>query len=345
MSKPAAADFELKEVDKVDDIEIAEAPFGGRNRPSLLKKVANFWKNQPFVRHSVIVGTILLICFAAAIGSFISTANDSSSYSSQVDFESFYNKAGDASSAGVIMYGFVSTVDPLTNKITVGFIPQAKDMNDTSTYQILINGVKQTPLYNTTSVDASYLYTFTFNFNPNFDDVRGQSLAYPFDRYNVNASFTCMNGNELCDIAAVVFGGVQGWRFQTDLGDTSLLQNFPMFSFQRTTTVKAYCVILWLVMWAVTILLVNMAMLSLFGNINWPPPLIGLPGIILFAFPNMRNSLPNAPPVGTLMDVVGFYFQMVLMSMAFVIFLYVSAFKSKNPRLERESVFQQMKNK
>lgn len=74
------------------------------------------------------------------------------------------------------------------------------------------------------------------------------------------------------------------------------------------------------------------------------PSMIGFIIGILFALPQIRNSQPGAPPIGTTADVVGFFWNMLMISVAAVLLIsnYISKTKAAIAKPAKQPVKQEV---
>ncbi|KAJ3185802.1 hypothetical protein HDU85_001170 [Gaertneriomyces sp. JEL0708] len=92
-------------------------------------------------------------------------------------------------------------------------------------------------------------------------------------------------------------------------------------SIKRATTTKLFVVVLTIFMWVLSLLAFILAVNVWWTNRQVEPPTIAVTVSMMFALPSIRNSQPHAPPIGSTLDVVGFFWNMVLVALAAALLL------------------------
>jgi len=159
-------------------------------------------------------------------------------------------------------------------------------------------------------------------------DATGIPNNYPFDTYTTAIITTALILPSTDDLAQTVYtvGAVQGFVYKTqfqgliDDGSTVTVT----FNIERSTTTRLFAVILFLLMWFISLSVFIAAMSVWFRGKKTELPLVAISTALLFALPNIRNSQPGVPsPVGTTEDMVGFFWNILLVSVS-AIFLLVN---------------------
>jgi len=157
-------------------------------------------------------------------------------------------------------------------------------------------------------------------------DATGIPNNYPFDTYTAiiftTASILSTNGGLPQTVFTV--GAVQGFVYKTqfqgyaDDGSTVAVT----FNIQRSTTTQLFAAILFLLMWFISLTVFIAAMSVWFRGKKTELPLVTISTALLFALPNIRNSQPGVPsPVGTTEDMVGFFWNILLVSVSAIFLL------------------------
>jgi len=99
----------------------------------------------------------------------------------------------------------------------------------------------------------------------------------------------------------------------------------PMYTFtadiHRAASTKVFSLLVISIMWFVTIAVVLITFQVVVRGREVTAPLIGSFVALLFALPAVRNVQPNVPPIGTLGDIVGLFFNMLIVSACAVILM------------------------
>jgi len=132
----------------------------------------------------------------------------------------------------------------------------------------------------------------------------------------------------------------QGARTSTD----TLPDINDVIAISRSGLVKTYVLVIVITMWAITLVFVLATILSIVFGYRQRVELLAIPVTVLFAFPQLRSSMPGAPLGGTIVDYIGVLPCLALTSfcaaltLAFVVFV--------DPEENREHVIsRQARNK
>jgi hypothetical protein len=94
-----------------------------------------------------------------------------------------------------------------------------------------------------------------------------------------------------------------------------------MINMKRTGAQQFFSLFIVLLMWAMSLGIFLMSLGHLWYNRKVEAPTIGVVTSMLFALPAVRNMQPGAPPIGCTTDVVGFFWNMGLISAAGTFYL------------------------
>jgi hypothetical protein len=151
----------------------------------------------------------------------------------------------------------------------------------------------------------------------------GDESQYPFDSYVADFALTADVMERQSDgsftVAASVpvgisgFGGIPGWDiamdFPTALGTESARGELDL---NRAFSTQIFAI---LILVAVTVLSITAMVLAfLVGTRRLPIEGVLLPWMasLMFALPILRNSMPNAPPIGIALDVYVFFWVLLI---------------------------------
>ncbi|MFJ7153960.1 DUF4436 family protein [Streptomyces sp. NPDC101118] len=135
----------------------------------------------------------------------------------------------------------------------------------------------------------------------------GTVTDYPFDRYGVQAAFSAKDGARSVPVG-LVFGDADAFFLVrptsgfTDSG-TTLME-------ARVTRTRSTFILAWFMiaaMWALALAVLAGAEVLYRGRQGLVWPSLGWMAATLFALVGMRNAAPGAPPIGSLIDYVAFF--------------------------------------
>lgn len=149
----------------------------------------------------------------------------------------------------------------------------------------------------------------------------GATDNYPFDQpesfFQLSASQIAGNDTVAVPFGLIIFGNFAGFNIETsiapdEVGEDAYIVGGSVLA-QRSNQTITFSVLLTVLMWVIALSIVALTLSFLFipGSGADLPPLPAFVGL-LFALPSVRNTQPNSPPIGALMDVVGFFWSMAL---------------------------------
>jgi len=169
----------------------------------------------------------------------------------------------------------------------------------------------------------------------------GNPNNYPFDSYSafidIETSILPFNGNltnnGLLPLTVFTLGALQGFTYTPQFqGNDDGSQLFITFTIQRSTTTRVFAVIVFLLMWCLSLSIFVAAMSVWFRGKNTELPLVAISTALFFALPNIRNSQPGVPsPVGTTEDMVGFFWNILLVAISAISLLIKWILQNKRP--------------
>jgi len=155
--------------------------------------------------------------------------------------------------------------------------------------------------------------------------VDGDVNRYPFDHYSAEIPFSATQGDVLkdgnqakkIDYTIVAYGGMQNWRFQMQFEERNDLPIVMLaVDISRSPTTKGFSLFIVILMWMLSLAAVAVTFEVVVRQREASPPLLGMMVGLLFAMPAVRNTQPSVPPIGTLSDVVGLFFNMALVALS-----------------------------
>ncbi|EGN99357.1 hypothetical protein SERLA73DRAFT_73891 [Serpula lacrymans var. lacrymans S7.3] len=158
-------------------------------------------------------------------------------------------------------------------------------------------------------------------FLPYIQDKKSSTLYYPFDLFNTYVSLLAINTNDNSTIPianARGYGTVVNWVGRANFlaislpGQEDLLYSLTL-SLDRQLPVKAFVVIILITNWMMSLTVLWMTIIVLFRQKIDSGLLLGST-TILFALPQIRASMPDAPPFGAFIDIGGYFMNVCLVS-------------------------------
>ena len=151
----------------------------------------------------------------------------------------------------------------------------------------------------------------------------GDIAQYPFDSYDgtIEVSIRGADGQE---VPSVLLGStsVHGYSVQAvDPVSEVDAGNAMTFTAQRSKANLIFGFFIMGLMWALTVLAVVMAIGEIRSGRPVDTPVISFLGVLLFAFPSIRNSMPNAPAIGVLSDFASYFWCEITLGLTLVILL------------------------
>ncbi|MFM7147303.1 MAG: DUF4436 family protein [Actinomycetales bacterium] len=160
--------------------------------------------------------------------------------------------------------------------------------------------------------------------------IDGQEANYPFDQYttfifiSANAMEKQKNGSltakQQLPVQINGEGRLYGWDTTMDLSGMSGAPAPDSISYTRAFSTQLFAIALLSMMLALAVVALVIGLLVATGRRPMEVALLGWLGSILFSLPLLRNSLPNAPPIGATIDVLLFFWVLLAVLVAAVLF-------------------------
>jgi len=131
---------------------------------------------------------------------------------------------------------------------------------------------------------------------------------------------------------AFAFSSMQSFRFNLTFREsptTSIV--YLDLSVKRPPTTKGFAIFVVIVMWLLTLGVMVATFQVVFRQREVAPPLIGVLVALLFALPAVRNTQPAAPPIGTLLDTVSLFWNMMLVALCAITLMITWVFQGPRP--------------
>jgi len=163
--------------------------------------------------------------------------------------------------------------------------------------------------------------------------TNGDLYKYPFDEYITEVPFAGYVGaskdlvkyiTNATDVpppefqyAIIARGNLHNWKFYLKWDKHDRLQgiNILKIRIKRSRTVRFFSIFIVSLMWLVSIGGFLIALQVIVRDHKMIPWNISVFSALLFAMPRLRNVQPNIPPIGTLADTIGLFFNMALISL------------------------------
>ncbi|ORY51399.1 hypothetical protein BCR33DRAFT_733725 [Rhizoclosmatium globosum] len=136
--------------------------------------------------------------------------------------------------------------------------------------------------------------------------IDGDFNMYPFDEFllTFNAAGTYGAKQDPLPILLVLFGSPNGFdvTFDSAVEDATNTQVYGVAKVDRNITVRAFAILIILTMWFLALAAVIFTACLYIFNQTPVPPTVGFHIALLFAMPGVRNTMPQAPAIGALID-------------------------------------------
>jgi hypothetical protein len=144
-------------------------------------------------------------------------------------------------------------------------------------------------------------------------NTANQVTSYPFDHYNTQLSVALSTGEtdpaqrqHIVSVLDFVYAA-HGFRIAASDATTVYPEFKYNLSIRRASSTMFFAIFVMVLMWALTLAVVAMALILTHLRHDIGPGVLGFLAALLFAFPNIRNALPGAPPLGSLNDYLSFF--------------------------------------
>ncbi|KAJ3042476.1 hypothetical protein HDV00_007247 [Rhizophlyctis rosea] len=166
-------------------------------------------------------------------------------------------------------------------------------------------------------------------------NLDGDVNKYPFDTWEsifdvygsvVNTTIANQTVVQPASFLVVSFSTLQGYAVtypdMCDLTDamdgTDVLVHVKV---TRAVATKIYSILIIILCWVLSILIMTATVGIWMLDRKVEPPIIAASGALLFALPAIRNAQPLVPPIGSVADSVGFFWNMILCGLSTTLLL------------------------
>lgn len=173
--------------------------------------------------------------------------------------------------------------------------------------------------------------------------VNGDTTDYPFDSYesllHMTAGYVGDNSKKL-PIGLIVDTSLQNYDVKPELTIVNgAIRIF--FIANRALTTKLLALFLVILMWLLSLVALGIAIDVKLRNRPVAAPLLAMFAGLIFALPALRNAAPQVPQIGVTIDILGFFWNMLISGVAALVMWasYITAYedpKMQRKRLRRE---------
>lgn len=259
---------------------------------------------------------------------------------------------------GIVLELTVLAVDPIKSEMTARVIPTPHgsygDLAYAKRFTIVTgtsNGLRETDVKVGTPVTS-------FDVTTSMHD--GQVTNYPFDEYKAELGFLVYAETRadepagsgarssdpatepeapgpgvetkpvLVPLQVTVEGVLHGYKLTANptvdknpIGGGEVSVSNTEFTIGRSGSTRFFAVFVMVLMWAISLGILWIALSVLFRRRKIELAILSVFGIVLFALPNIRNAQPSAPPIGSLTDVLAFFWCESLVAVCLVAMIIV----------------------
>ncbi|ORY04923.1 hypothetical protein K493DRAFT_311177, partial [Basidiobolus meristosporus CBS 931.73] len=105
----------------------------------------------------------------------------------------------------------------------------------------------------------------------------------------------------------------------------------------RSATTKGFSICVVILMWALSLGLGTVAFQIVFLRREIQPPVIALGVSMLFSLPALRNTQPGVPGIGCATDIIGFFWNMLLVAISSIGIIWTYSITWTRPLPQRPS--------
>ncbi|MFF0739283.1 DUF4436 domain-containing protein [Streptomyces sp. NPDC004111] len=164
----------------------------------------------------------------------------------------------------------------------------------------------------------------------------GSITDYPFDSYETDLEFAAVQGGESVPVRMTLTNRDALFSFGADATES---RGAAVFSAEvaRSGGALVFAVFMMAAMWAlaVAVLLGGWFLVRRRRGLTWPA--LGWMAATLFALAAFRNTAPGAPPIGSLLDYLAFFWAETLIAFCLTVVV-VSAVRAEGPPVPETAV-------
>ncbi|KAA2257545.1 DUF4436 domain-containing protein [Solihabitans fulvus] len=146
----------------------------------------------------------------------------------------------------------------------------------------------------------------------------GVVTDYPFDSYSMDFGFVAMVGTEVVPVSVTFVNADSFFKIKPggQKHDGGSLEFSASAS--RSTGTMAFAIFIMVFMWGLSLAAVIAAWFATGGKRGLLWPSLSFMGALLFALVPLRNALPGAPPIGSVVDFSAFFMAEALISISLI---------------------------
>ncbi|KAI9179165.1 hypothetical protein H9P43_005827 [Blastocladiella emersonii ATCC 22665] len=186
----------------------------------------------------------------------------------------------------------------------------------------------------------------------------GNVNDYPFDSHSLRIGFYAMTDKSLAETLAATAtnSSLKGSPFIPLEWAVSTRQPYAMdavvdgpgglpdvgvnnlaLKVRRRTSTKLYSALMFSTMWVQSLTLLGMTVLLIIYRSEVNPGLLALNVSFLYILPALRASQPMVPPVGTLADALGYFWNLTLLALSFIVLTIYMWLKNRTEARQRRA--------
>ena len=285
-------------------------------------------------KKEAIFGILIIALFVAT---FLFIATKYTAEETKTTQSGFYS--GDDSVADRIdVNGKILTIDPITGitVIRLQFAPQgtylAKDgVSLSKNIDILVNSVKDKPVYNFKKGDIMQSVDVTV-------ELQDTVNTYPFDKHHANfymqvtapgaavAGVDSTDNYESVPVTLNFAAAMNGYNNTAEDVSKDVSAVDANIVINRSIIVVSFAVFIMIIKWglAMSALLVMLSVVVRKRKVELA--MFSWLAALLFALTPLRNAMPNVPPIGSLNDILSFFWAegIVAISLIVIVFTWLS---------------------
>jgi len=262
---------------------------------------------------------------------------------------------------GIVLNAIVLAIDPIRSEMTLRIVPEPFGSYGETGFAKPLEILTGTPTGLTkeeikvSSLVSSYDVVTSL--------IDSQVSIYPFDNYKARlglqmgtpvggapeGAFDDPTGAESpgnTDVAAVptqveVEATLHGYKIvakpvvsREDVPGGDATQVIVTFEVRRSGSTRFFAVFVMVLMWAIAIGVLWITLSVFFRRREVEVAFLSMFGIVLFALPNIRNVQPGAPPIGSLTDVLAFFWCESLVAACLVVMIVLFVRRSREPQVD-----------
>ncbi|ORY04922.1 hypothetical protein K493DRAFT_47312 [Basidiobolus meristosporus CBS 931.73] len=165
----------------------------------------------------------------------------------------------------------------------------------------------------------------------------GNRRNYPFDVYEASfllyATSPGVVEDEIIPVSMAFDANIQNFETAPTFHVQDEL-NVITFRVKRSTNTKGFSICVIILMWALSLGISTLAFQIVFLKREIQPPIMALGVSMLFSLPALRNTQPGIPGIGCAADVISFFWNMFLVAISAIGFIWTYSVTWTRPQPE-----------